>query len=120
MLQKFIETIKLKDIRVKNRLEKILIQFMKNQNNIIFATTNKEYQANSRLVNSKIQFDQLVNEYLGENITIALKESTDSCIYLPFDGSDIRKVNTKKSEGLCKVRDLDGKLVGGYHILQLQ
>jgi hypothetical protein len=116
MLQKFIGMIKLGDKRLEKRMHLLLTQILTNLSNMIHSNVeNKEYQANSRLVNSDICFDEQVNSCMEKNAELRLKESTDSCIYLPFDGSEIRKSCTKKSEKLAKVRSLDGKTVKGYH-----
>ncbi|MGL4758488.1 MAG: hypothetical protein ACRCXZ_04080, partial [Patescibacteria group bacterium] len=76
---------------------------------------NKEYIRNSRLVNSSIEFTEKVNQVVVGHSSIRLKNTTESCVFIPFDGTEIRKPFTKESESLDKVQALSGGWVNGYH-----
>lgn len=38
-------------------------------------------------------------------------------VFVPVDGSEIRKQYSKKLENLMRVRDLDGQLISGYRTI---
>lgn len=76
---------------------------------------SNEYMRNSRLVNSEIEFTDKVNEIVAYNSAIRLSATAESCVYIPFDGTEIRKPFTEQSESLDKVQSLDGSWVNGYH-----
>ena len=70
---------------------------------------------NTRLVNSNIDFTDKVNEIVATNSAIRLSSTAESCVYIPFDGTEIRKPFTRDSESLDKVQSLSGEWVNGYH-----
>ena len=59
--------------------------------------------------------DKKISQALRENV--ANKMGNKKRLFVISDHSDIRKVYTKKSENLGKVRDLNGTMVNGYHSL---
>lgn len=70
---------------------------------------------NTRLVNSDIDFTDKVNEIVATNSAIRLSDTAESCVYIPLDGTEIRKPFTQCSESLDKVQSLSGDWVNGYH-----
>ena len=79
------------------------------------AGNNAEYVGNSRLINSTVEFTQKLTDFNNKQLGLKLRDTTETRVFLPFDGSDIRKPSTKKSEKIDRVRGLDGKIVNGYH-----
>jgi hypothetical protein len=75
--------------------------------------------ANKRLVSSRLLDLRNLYECLADHLVSSLEGSDLSAdlskIFLPLDGSEIRKKWTTKSEKLDRVRDLDGKTINGYH-----
>lgn len=121
-LQSFLDTIPDKRNQAKTlRLcEKILSQG-KNQICAI-AKNHAEYMANKRLVSSEVLDLKNLHKCLANQAISFLGNSTDSTnstvlskIFLPLDGSEIRKKWTAKSEKLDRVRDLGGGTINGYH-----
>ena len=79
------------------------------------ASNNAEYVGSSRLINSNVEFTQKLSNFNNQQLGLKLRDTIDTKVFLPFDGSDIRKPSTKKSEKIDRVRGLDGKIVNGYH-----
>jgi Transposase DDE domain len=72
--------------------------------------------ANKRLVESKVLSCVSGNAFMIEKAKIELAKIGDNCkIFIPLDGSEIRKQWTTQSQMLDRVRDLDGKIINGYH-----
>ena len=79
------------------------------------ASDNAEYVGSSRLINSNVEFTEKLCDFNNNQLGLKLKDTKETKVFLPFDGSDIRKPSTKKSEKIDRVRGLDGKIVNGYH-----
>lgn len=96
----------------------------KNQISAI-AVNHAEYMANKRLVSSQVLDLKNLHRCLADHLVTDLEnrprssdpsDSPDSPkIFLPLDGSEIRKKWTSKSEKLDRVRDLGGGTINGYH-----
>lgn len=72
--------------------------------------------ANKRLVESKVLSSVSSNCFMVEKAKVSLgKMNDESKIFIPLDGSEIRKQWTTKSQNLDRVRSLDGKIINGYH-----
>jgi Transposase DDE domain len=72
--------------------------------------------ANKRLVESKVLSCVSGNAFMVQKAKIELTKMDDnSKIFIPLDGSEIRKQWTTQSEMLDRVRGLDGKIINGYH-----
>lgn len=71
-----------------------------NQNTNTNSNTNSNSNSNS-------------NSNLNQNTS--LNPNSNQKIFIPLDGTEIRKEFTSKSEKLDKVRALDGKIISGYH-----
>jgi hypothetical protein len=79
------------------------------------ASSNAQYVANSRLVNSELGFREKLSDFNSNQLQFKLSKTTETKVFIPFDGCDIRKQSTKKSEKIDKVRSLSGETVSGYH-----
>jgi hypothetical protein len=72
--------------------------------------------ANKRLVESKVLSCVSGNAFMVQKAKIELtKMDGNSKIFIPLDGSEIRKQWTTQSEMLDRVRGLDDKIINGYH-----
>ena len=56
--------------------------------------------------------DQQINNALFENGVTRLADKDELLVI--HDGSDIRKVHSRKLDDLGKVRDVTGKIINGY------
>lgn len=79
------------------------------------ANSNSQYVANSRLVNSEVGFTEKLKNFNSDLLRFRLSETKETKVFLPFDGSDLRKPSTWKSEKIDKVRSLGKTTINGYH-----
>ena len=61
------------------------------------AGNNAEYVGNSRLINSTVEFTQKLTDFNNKQLGLKLRDTTETRVFLPFDGSDIRKPRDRKS-----------------------
>ena len=100
---------------------KVLIEKIiggKNSNIYSISTDKNEYTKNHRMLDGSLKTvldSNKLNVSLLANATDYFK--TKDYVVVLHDPSDIRKKYSKKSENLCKVQDLDKKLINGYRTL---
>lgn len=97
-------------------IEKIIAG--KNSNLYSLSTDNNEYTKNHRMLDGSLKTvldSEKLNVSLLANASDYFKNK-DYVVVL-HDPSDIRKKYSKKAEKLCKVQDLDKKLINGYRTL---
>ena len=83
-------------------------------NNCIYSMgkTEGQYKGQRRLLSSEAIE---VNEFTSQRGTKNLEGH--KVVFVPVDGTEIRKKYSKKLENLMRVRDLDGQLINGYRTI---
>src|SRR5919108_4117459 len=86
-------------------------------NNCIYSMgkTEGQYKGQRRLLSSEAIEVKEVNEFTSQRGSKNLEGH--KVVFVPVDGSEIRKKYSKKLEDLMRVRDLDGQLVNGYRTI---
>jgi hypothetical protein len=90
---------------------------IKEGNNCIYSmgTTQGEYKGQRRLLSCEAIEVGEINEFVSQRGAKNLEGH--KVVYVPIDGSEIRKRYSKKLEDLMRVRDLDGELINGYRTI---
>jgi hypothetical protein len=106
------------------------MQIAKQGNNKIGGNDTKTYKANSRLLAleevQNLDINKFLTKLAGQQISDSFGAESNQSefesnsnqkpkIFLPLDGSELRKKWTSKSEKLDRVRDLEGGTINGYH-----
>jgi hypothetical protein len=109
----FLENSKFKDSRNNNKFDELANNILEHKSPEVYANSKTEGDGRKmrRLLEHKDFSVDLVNSELLNKERIKLCSGAN---YIPIDGSEMRKSNSKKMENLMKVRDLKGKLVNGY------
>lgn len=86
-------------------------------NNCIYSMgkTEGQYKGQRRLLSSEAIELKGVNEFTSQRGSKNLEGQ--KVVFVPVDGSEIRKQYSKKLENLMRVRDLDGQLINGYRTI---
>lgn len=86
-------------------------------NNCIYSMgkTEGQYKGQRRLLCSEAIELKGVNEFTSQRGSKNLEGQ--KVVFVPVDGSEIRKQYSKKLENLMRVRDLDGQLISGYRTI---
>lgn len=86
-------------------------------NNCIYSMgkTEGQYKGQRRLLSSEAIELKGVNEFTSQRGSKNLEGQ--KVVFVPADGSEIRKQYSKKLENLMRVRDLDGQLINGYRTI---
>ena len=86
-------------------------------NNCIYSMgkTEGQYKGQRRLLSSEAIEVKEVNEFTSQRGSKNLEGH--KVVFVPVDGSEIRKKYSKKLENLMRVRDLDGQLINGYRTI---
>lgn len=118
------------DKRNQNKLLNLCMQIAKQGNNKIGGNDTKTYKANSRLLAleevQNLDINKFLTKLAGQQISDSFGAESNQSefesnsnqkpkIFLPLDGSELRKKWTSKSEKLDRVRDLEGGTINGYH-----
>jgi len=109
----FLEDSKFSDSRNNNNFHELASNILEYKSPEIYANSKTEGDGRKmrRLLEHNDFSVDIVNSELLHKERIKLCSGAN---YIPIDGSEMRKSNSKKMEDLMKVRDLKGKLVNGY------
>lgn len=109
----FLGKSKFNDSRNNNNFYKLANNILEYKSPEIYANSKTEGDGRKmrRLLEHNDFSVDLINSELLHKERIKLCSGAN---YIPIDGSEMRKSNSKKMENLMKVRELGGKLVNGY------